>query len=87
MKVNSNHHPTSFTKTHGKLFFNSNIVQSEKTDEYGTRTVFNYDQTEITKENETEIMELAGEDGEKLKGFKESNEHHFKNFKKIQKML
>lgn len=32
MKANSNHHPSSFTKTHGKLYFNSNIVQSQKTD-------------------------------------------------------
>ena len=81
MKVNSDHHPTSYTKAKGKLFFNSNIIQSEKTDEHGTRTVFDYDQIEVTKENEAEIIKLAGEDGKHLKKFKESKEHHFKKVK------
>ena len=83
MKVNANHHPTSFTKIHGKLYFNENIVQSEETDEMTeeTRTVFDYDQIEITPENEAEIIEQAEEDGELLKEFRESEEHHFKIFK------
>ena len=79
MKVNANHHPTSFTKTHGKLWFNENIVQSEQTDEMTgeTRTVFNYDQIEITPANEAEIIGQAGEDGKYLKEFRDSKEHHF----------
>ena len=47
MKANSNNHPGEFTKSRGKRFFNFNIIQSEKTDEHGTRTVFDYDQVEI----------------------------------------
>lgn len=84
MKANSNYHPTSFTKTHGKLWFNSNIVQSEKTDEYGTRTVFDYDYIEVTEENKADIITAAVADGntvDDLQKFKESKEHNFKDFK------
>jgi len=48
MKANSNNHPGEFTKSRGKRFFNFNIIQSEKTDENGTRTVFDYDYVEVT---------------------------------------
>ena len=48
MKSNSNNHPGEFTKSRGKLFFNFNIVESEKADENGTRTVFDYDYIEVT---------------------------------------
>ena len=83
MKVNANHNPTSFTKTHGKLYFNENIVQSEETDEMTeeTRTVFNYDQVEITSANEAAIMQQAGDDGKLLVDYKASEEHHFASFK------
>ncbi len=84
MKVNSDHHPTSFTKSKGKIYFNSNIIKSQKTDEHGTRTVFDYDQTEITKENRADIIKSAVKDGAKaedLQEFEVSKEHHFKDFK------
>ena len=55
MRVNSNHSPGDFTKSKGDLYFNSNIVQSEKTDEYGTRTVFDYDQDEINVNKESGV--------------------------------
>jgi len=55
MIVNSNHNPGDFTKSKGELYFNSNIVQSEKTDEYGTRTVFDYDQDEINMDKESVV--------------------------------
>ena len=55
MRVNSNHNPGDFTKSKGELYFNSNIVQSEKTDEYGTRTVFDYDQDEINVNKESGV--------------------------------
>jgi len=49
MKANSNNNPGEFTKSRGKIFFNFNIVESEKTDEQGnTRTVFDYDYIEVT---------------------------------------
>lgn len=83
MKVNADHHPGSFTKTHGKLWFNKNIVQSTETDEMtgDVRTVFNYDQFEITPTNEAEIIKQAGQDGKYLKEFKADKDHHFKSFK------
>jgi len=48
MKANSNNNPGEFTKSRGKIFFNFNIVESEKTDEQGIRTVFDYDYIEVT---------------------------------------
>ncbi|MBT5212898.1 MAG: hypothetical protein HOI42_14915 [Candidatus Marinimicrobia bacterium] len=84
MKANSNHHPTSFTKSHGKIWFNFNIVEFQKTDEHGTRTVYDYDYTEVTPENEAEIAVLAEKDGnlkEDLQEFKVSKEHNFKDFR------
>ena len=82
MRVNANHNPTSFTKTHGKLYFNKNIVQSEETDEMTeeTRNVFNYDQIEITPENEADIIQQAGDDGELLADYRASEEHNFASF-------
>ena len=82
MRVNANHNPTSFTKTHGKLYFNENIVQSEETDEMTeeTRNVFNYDQIEITPENEADIIQQAGDDGELLADYRASEEHNFASF-------
>ena len=83
MKANSHHHPTRFTKTHGKVWLNKNIVESEKTDEETgeTRPWFVYDQIEITHKNKAEIMLQAKDDGQYLQGFKDSHEHYFKNFK------
>jgi len=48
MKANSNKHPGQFTTSHGKWFYNYNIVDSEITDEFGTRTVYDYEYCEIT---------------------------------------
>ena len=48
MKANSNNNPGEFTKSRGKIFFNFNIVESEKTDEQGIRIVFDYDYIEVT---------------------------------------
>ena len=53
MKVNSDDHPGDFTKSKRKLYFNHNIVQSEKTDESGTRTVFDYDQEEVSEDKDS----------------------------------
>jgi len=51
MKANSNNHPGTFTYAHGKLFFNSNIVESVKTEEDGsTRKVFDYEYVEVPTE-------------------------------------
>ena len=58
MKVNSNNHPGDFTKSKRKIYFNSNIVQSEKTDEYGTRTNFDYDQEEVSLDKESAVYKL-----------------------------
>jgi len=83
MKANSNHHPTSFTKSKGKVYFNSNIIESEKTDEYGTRTVYDYDYVEITKENKEEIILAAivdGNDAEDLTEFEKSDDHNFVDY-------
>ena len=55
MKVNSDHHPGDFTKSKRKVYFNYNIVQSEKTDEHGTRTVYDYDQEEVSGDKKSEI--------------------------------
>ena len=57
MRVNSNHNPGDFTKSKGELYFNSNIVQSEKTDEMSgiTRTVFDYDQEEISLDKKSQV--------------------------------
>jgi len=55
MKVNSNHHPGNFTKSKRKVYFNYNIVESKKTDEHGTRTVFDYDQEEVNLDKKTII--------------------------------
>ena len=58
MKVNSDDHPGNFTKSKRKLYFNHNIVQSEKTDEHGTRTVYDYDQEEISEDKDSMIYKL-----------------------------
>ena len=47
MKANSNDHPGKYTSSRGKLFLNFNIIESEKTDESGTRTVYDYDYVEV----------------------------------------
>lgn len=56
MKVNSDHTPEQFTKSKGKLFFNYNIVESEKIDEQGTRTVFDYESIEVKDKNKNTII-------------------------------
>ena len=55
MKVNSDHVPEKFTRSKGKLFLNFNIIQTEKADEHGTRTVFDYDSIEIKNKNEETV--------------------------------
>ena len=56
MKVNSDNKPEQFTKSRGKLFFNYNIVESVKTDEHGTRTVFDYDSIEVKDKSKNTII-------------------------------
>jgi len=56
MKANSDNHPGDFTKSRGKLFFNFHVIESEKTDEHGTRTVFDYDFVEVKDENRNSII-------------------------------
>ena len=56
MKANSNNHPGEYTKSRGKLFFNYNIIESEKTDEHGTRTVFDYDCVEVKSKDRDDII-------------------------------
>jgi hypothetical protein len=56
MKVNSDHKPNQFTESREKLFFNYNVVESEKTDEHGTRTVFDYDVVEVKDKNKNTII-------------------------------
>ena len=56
MKANSDNNPGKFTESKGKLFFNFNIVESEKTDEHGTRTVFDYDYVEVKDKASGEII-------------------------------
>ena len=84
MRANSDDNPTSFTKSRNKLFFNSNIVQSEKTDglEKETRIVFDYDVTEVTEKNKTEIMaSIEGKNlDEDLQEFKASKEHLYREY-------
>ena len=49
MKANSNNHPGKFTCTHGKWYYNANIVESVKTEEDGSkRTVYDYECIEVT---------------------------------------
>ena len=48
MRANSNNTPDEFIKSRGKIFYNYNVVESEKTDEQGIRTVFDYDYIEVT---------------------------------------
>jgi hypothetical protein len=62
MKVNSDHAPEQFTKSKGKLFFNYNIVESEKTDENGTRTVFDYDSVEVKNKDKNTIIAAIMQD-------------------------
>ena len=54
MKAKSDNHPGQFTCTHSKWFYNYNIVESEVTDELGTRIVYNYDYVEITGDPDTD---------------------------------
>ena len=55
MKVNSDNHPGDFTKSKRKIYFNSNIIESKKTDEYGTRMVFDYDQEEVSTDKDSAV--------------------------------
>ena len=56
MKANSDNNPGKYTKSKGKLFFNFDIIESEKTDEHGTRTVFDYDYVEVKDKTSGEII-------------------------------
>jgi hypothetical protein len=56
MKANSETMPVAFIKSKGKTFFNFNIVESQKTDEAGTRTVFNYEYIEVENKNRDSLI-------------------------------
>ena len=56
MKANSDNRPETFVKSRNKLFFNFNIIESEKTDEHGTRTVFDYDSVEVENQDRDSII-------------------------------
>lgn len=47
MKGESDTHPPDFVKSNGRTQCNYNIVSVQKTDERGTRTVYEYDYVEI----------------------------------------
>jgi len=58
MKANSNDNPGIFTHSRGKLFFNFNIVEAEKTEEDGsTRVVFDYEYIEVRSKDHGDIIE------------------------------
>jgi len=59
MKANSNHNPGTFTESREKIHYNYNIVQSEKTDEHGTRTVFDYDYVEVKSKSKADIIKAV----------------------------
>jgi len=59
MKANSNNHPGTFTESRENLQYNYNIIQSEVTDEQGTRTVFNYDYVEVKSKSKTDIIKAV----------------------------
>lgn len=50
MKAQSDNWPEKFSKSNGKTQFNYNIQAVEKTDEHGTRTIYEYDYVEIEGE-------------------------------------
>ncbi|MDA3790504.1 MAG: hypothetical protein PF503_18680 [Desulfobacula sp.] len=56
MKVNSGHTPDKFTSSKGKLFYNFSIVESEKTDETGTRTSFDYESVEVKDKKKSTVI-------------------------------
>lgn len=59
MKANSDTKPKKFIKSRGKLFFNFNVVESEKIDEHGTRIVFDYEFVEVkTKDRKSVISAI-----------------------------
>lgn len=47
MKSQSDNSPNNFVESNGKTQVNYNITSAQITDEYGTRTVYNYDYVEI----------------------------------------
>lgn len=60
MKVNSDHAPNQFTESREKLFFNFNIVESEKTDEQGLiRTVFDYESVEVKDKSRNSLIKAV----------------------------
>lgn len=63
MKANSNNHPGEYTKSKGKLFFNFNITESQKTDEHGTRTNFDYEYVEVDSKDKDSIIKAIMRDG------------------------
>ena len=61
MKVNANHHPTSFTESREHIFHNYNIVESQKTDEMTdeTRTVFDYDSVKVKSKSKEDVIKAV----------------------------
>jgi len=47
MKSQSGHNPGIMVKSNGKTQVNYNIISKEVTDEYGTRTIWEYDYVEV----------------------------------------
>ena len=67
MKVNSNNHPGDFTKSKSKIYFNYNIIQSERTDEFedkvddlncATQIMFDYDEEEVNENKDSSVYKL-----------------------------
>lgn len=63
MKSQSGHNPGIMVKSNGKTQVNYNIISKEVTDEYGTRTIWEYDYVEIegnvTKQKVFEAMQKS----------------------------
>jgi len=58
MRANANYKPEQFTKSHGKLFYNYNIIQSMEVDEETgeKRTSFNYEYVEVVDKTKASII-------------------------------
>ena len=58
MKANANHKPEQFIKSHGKLFYNYNIIQSREVDEVTgeKRISFDYEYIEVADKTKASIV-------------------------------
>ncbi len=54
MKANANHKPERFTKSHGKLFYNYNIIQSKEIEK--EEASFNYEYVEVLDKEKASII-------------------------------